>query len=227
MCSPNDFSLAHTGHQPPSRFRYGFVLVFCSALAVWHHAAVAEIYSCRDASGRLITSDRPIPECADRALTVRKNVGQVAREIPRPLTPEERKKALQEEEKRKQEILAEEEQRKHERYLLAHYRNEDDLERDRKEKLAAVREKIRIGNEQIQFLNKLLRELEAERQQKSNISPSEASFYENRASSLKASLQRNQTLNQSYEAELGKINEQFDTVLQQYREIIASKKRSP
>lgn len=197
----------------------------CTLLFVLLQQAQAEIYSCKDATGRLITSDRPIPECADRALTVRKNVGQAPREIPRPLTPDERKRATEEEEKRKQEAIAAEEQKKQERYLLAHYRNEEALERDRKEKLAAVREKIRIGNEQIQFINKLLSDLEAERQQKTNISPSEHAFYENRANSLKASMQKSQTQNKSYEAELGKINEQFDTVLQQYREIIAAKKR--
>lgn len=220
MRSPNAVSLCN-----PQMQKLMLCAVLGVALVIQLSLAHAEIYSCKDAAGRLITSDRPIPECADRPLTVRKNVGQAPREIPRPLTAEERKKAEQEEERRKQELIAEEEQRKQERYLLAHYRNEEDLERDRKEKLAAVREKIRIGDEQIQFVSKLLSELEAQQQQKSKVSPSENTFYQNRANSLKASIQRNQALNKSYEAELGKINEQFDTVLQQYREILAAKKR--
>jgi flagellar biosynthesis GTPase FlhF len=199
--------------------------LLCAVLFAWQPLAQAEIYSCKDANGHLITSDRPIPECADRPFTVRKYVGQAPREVPRPLSPDERKKAEQEEERRKQEFMIEEQQKKQERYLLAHYRNEEDLERDRKEKLAAVREKILIGNEQIQLITKLFNELEAERQQKTKISRSENIFYENRANSLKTSIQKNQALNKSYQAELGKINEQFDTVLQQYREILATKKR--
>lgn len=202
----------------------GRIIILVSATLSFSPFAAAEIYSCKDATGRVITSDRPIPECADRAVTVRKNVGQAPKEIPRPLTPEERRKAQAEEARQKELAIAEEERQKQERYLLTHYRNEDDIERDRKEKLNSVKEKIRIGNEQIQFVTKLLTDLEAEKLRRPQASAAESASFDNRANSLKNSIKKTQDSNYAAETEQAKINTQFDAILKQYREIVQDRK---
>lgn len=202
----------------------GRIIILVSATLSFSPFVAAEIYSCKDATGRVITSDRPIPECADRAVTVRKNVGQAAKEIPRPLTPEERRKAQAEEARQKELAIAEEERQKQERYLLTHYRNEDDIERDRKEKLNSVKEKIRIGNEQIQFVTKLLTDLEAEKLRRPQASPAESASFDNRANALRNSIKKTQDSNYAAETEQAKINAQFDAILKQYREIVLERK---
>ena len=202
----------------------GRIIILVSATLSFSPFVAAEIYSCKDATGRVITSDRPIPECADRAVTVRKNVGQTAKEIPRPLTPEERRKAQAEEARQKELAIAEEERQKQERYLLTHYRSEDDIERDRKEKLNSVKEKIRIGNEQIQFVTKLLTDLDAEKLRRPQASPAESASFDNRANALKNSIKKTQDSNYAAETEQAKINAQFDAILKQYREIVQERK---
>lgn len=202
----------------------GRIIILVSATLSFSPFAAAEIYSCKDATGRVITSDRPIPECADRAVTVRKNVGQAAKEIPRPLTPEERRKAQAEEARQKELAIAEEERQKQERYLLTHYRSEDDIERDRKEKLNSVKEKIRIGNEQIQFVTKLLTDLDAEKLRRPQASPAESASFDNRANALRNSIKKTQDNNYAAETEQTKINAQFDAILKQYREIVQERK---
>ena len=109
-------------------------------------SAQAEIYTCKDAAGRTITSDRPIPECADRAMFVRQNPNQSQREIPRPKTVEERRKADAEEEKQKIEAQLEQDRKREELYLLANFKSETDIELARQRSIETLKEKIRVGN---------------------------------------------------------------------------------
>ena len=51
------------------------------------------IYMCKDATGKTITSDRPIPECADRAVKELDKNGVIRREVSAPPTAEEKKQA--------------------------------------------------------------------------------------------------------------------------------------
>lgn len=55
--------------------------------AAW---AQSGIYTCIDAQGRRITSDRPIPECLDRPQRELNRSGTTKRVIPPPMTAEER-----------------------------------------------------------------------------------------------------------------------------------------
>jgi hypothetical protein len=78
-------------------------------------------YSCRDAQGRLLTSDRPIMECLDREQKVHNNAGTVRRVIEAPLTPEQRR-ARDEAHKREQaERERAEQARRHDQILLSSY----------------------------------------------------------------------------------------------------------
>jgi len=79
------------------------------------------IYSCIDAHGRKLTSDRPIPECLDRDQTVRNRDGSMRGTLPPSYSAEER--AARDEQRRRTE--AEESARRdtlrRDRNLLARY----------------------------------------------------------------------------------------------------------
>jgi hypothetical protein len=53
-------------------------------------AAAAAIYSCTDASGKTLTSDRPIAECANRDQKLLNTDGSVRKIVPPTPTSDER-----------------------------------------------------------------------------------------------------------------------------------------
>lgn len=186
-------------------------------------SAQAEIYTCKDAAGHTLTSDRPIPECANRAMFVRQNPNQNQREIPRPKTAEERRQADAELEKQKQEEILEEQRKREELYLLANFKSENDIELSRQRSIAIVKEKIRVGNEQIKAIGNILTDLQ--QQDGTKKSSIENAEIQKRANQLAVSIKNTRTSNEQYEAELIRINTQFDETLKRYREIVLRRKR--
>ncbi len=198
------------------------VLILC-AFSV--QGAQAEIYTCKDAAGRTITSDRPIPECADRAMFVRQTPAQSPREIPRPKTPEERRKAEVEQEKQKIADQLEEQRRKEELYLLANFKSENDIEMARQRFLDVVKEKIRVGSEQMKAVDLLLTELQAEQRNGATKTPAENANLQSRANQLVLSIKNSRESVARYEIEKKLINTQYDDILNRYREIVLKRKK--
>jgi len=79
--------------------------IAAGVLAAWLPGAWAQagIYTCVDAKGRRLTSDRPILDCLDREQTELSSSGKVVRKLGPSLTGEER--AI-EEEKQRLDLLA-------------------------------------------------------------------------------------------------------------------------
>lgn len=202
-----------------------FLILILIACSLFVQSAQAEIYTCKDAAGRTITSDRPIPECADRAMFVRQNPNQSQREIPRPKTVEERRKADAEEEKQKIEAQLEQDRRREELYLLANFKSETDIELARQRSIETLKEKIRVGNEQIKAVSYLLTELQVQQQNSEKKSPAEIIELQHRANQLALSIKNSRTANEKYEAEQVRINAQFDDTLKRYRDIILRRKK--
>lgn len=202
-----------------------FLILILMACSLFVQSAQAEIYTCKDAVGRTITSDRPIPECADRAMFVRQNPNQSPREIPRPKTVEERRKADAEEEKQKIEAQLEQDRKREELYLLANFKSETDIELARQRSIETLKEKIRVGNEQIKAVSHLLTELQVQQQNSEKKSPAEIIELQHRANQLALSIKNSRTANEKYEAEQVRINAQFDDTLKRYRDIIFRRKK--
>lgn len=185
----------------------------------------AEIYTCKDAAGHTLTSDRPIPECADRAMFVRQSPTQKQKEIPRPRTAEERRKADAEAEKQKLDELQEEQRKREELYLLANFKSENDIELARQRSVAIVKEKIQVGNEQVKAIDRILTELQSEQQEAAKKSPAENAELQRRANQLALSIKNTRIANEKYEAEQIRINAQFDDILKRYRDIVLKRKK--
>jgi hypothetical protein len=196
--------------------------VFGIALVPYAHA---ELYSCKDAAGHLLTSDRPIPECANRAVKVLRNNGLFQREIPAPPTEEDKRKAQIELERKKNEELLEEARLKEERYLLAHYGSEKDIELMRNRSLEVLKERIRLGKEQISMISQILAQLQVEQQNNTKKSSTESAALQHRANEMERSIKKTKAINDSYEVEMVRINAQYDQTLKNYREIVSSKKK--
>lgn len=136
--------------------------IVVAALSVAPTAHAAGIYSCVDAKGRRLTSDRPIPECIDREQTELSPSGRVVRKIGPSLTADERaaeedkaKRALEERTR-----LAEEKRR--DRALLARYPDRATHDKERSAALASVDEVIRTANKRTEELKSDRKKIDAE-----------------------------------------------------------------
>ncbi len=191
-------------------------------LACLPHLAQAGIFMCKDASGRTITSDRPIPECANRAVKELNVSGTVKREIPAPLTVEQRQLKKEAEDKRKADEEVTAEIRRRDVGLLATYQNEQQIDTERKRALTQLRNNISIAvtEQNAALVRRKVAQAEI------------TALTENKApvpSHLKAKLmQADKSIlfetrtKESLEAEMVKIGLKYDQIMTRYRLVVAN-----
>lgn len=182
-------------------------------------AHAQKMYMCKDASGRTITSDRPIPECADRATKELDRAGMVRREVPPPPTPEQRREQKLQEEKAKADAILAEEQKQSDRLILAHYANEKDIETSRKRALDLVQDRIKRETQDMAALQKNLTALQAEAaaQTKAKGAPTPAT--KRKMEDAEQTVQTAKKSLQTRETELVQVNTKYDQTLKRFREI--------
>lgn len=169
------------------------------------------IFTCNNAKGQRLTSDRPIAECMDREQRVLNKDGSLRRVMPPSYTSEER--AAQDELERKQaaEAAARKDAVRRDRNLLARYPNQATHQRARESALDDMQNAIDGSNRR-------LVELEAERKPLLD----EAEFYKGKplpiklkrqldANDVAMAAQKESVGNQ--QAELTRINALFDAEL--------------
>jgi hypothetical protein len=198
-------------------------IVFCLS-ALTPLTVNAQIIMCKDVSGRTFTSDYPIPECIDRPAREFGRNGALKREIPAPLTAEQKRQQQLDEEKRRAEEFAAAEQRQVDRAILSRYGNEGEIELAHKRTLDLVQEKVRRETAALAAAEKRYKEVQTEldllknKKDKKDISSAalrkldEAEFVINRA----------KTKLQEYGAETAQIDSQHDATLKRYRELTRS-----
>jgi hypothetical protein len=130
-----------------SKYRFiGALLVALSA------PAQAQIYSCKDATGRIINSDRPIPECARADMRVLNPDGSVKQVIPAPMTPEQQQRAADEQKRADDARRAADEQKRRDRALLQAFKTEKDLADNYIRQLSAPVEAVKASHVRIKNL---------------------------------------------------------------------------
>ena len=187
-------------------------------------ATASGIYSCTDASGRRITSDRPIAACVDREQRVLGNTGVELRRLGPTLTEQER--AAQEAKHRQEqaEQLQLREERSRERAMLLRYPNQGVHDEARTDALAQVNDVIAIAKNRQTELTQRRRKLNTEME-----------FYQKDPKKAPALLRRqlkenddSQAEQQRYiaqqESEKQRINQRFDAELQQLRKLWLAQK---
>lgn len=190
--------------------------VFTGALAL---AAPGQIYSCVDANGNKLTSDRPIPACSDRDQKVLNADGSVRQVVPPTPTADERAEAEAAARRSAIERAAQQDAIRRDRNLLNRFPNEAVHQRAREAALDDVRKALRNSEERIKLLA-------AERKPLHD----EAEFYVGRElpAALRqafdandAAVEAQRTLIANQQAEIVRIDKLYDVELERLRRLWA------
>ncbi len=179
--------------------------------------SAAGIYSCVDSQGRKLTSDRPIPDCANREQRLLNKDGSVQQVLPPTLTAEERTEREAAQRKADLARAAQADAVRRDRNLVARFPNEASHNKAREAALDTVRLAIKATALR-------LKELAAERKPLLD----EAEFYKGRTMPARlkqqldgndagVSAQRQSAANQ--ELELARINRLYDAELERLRQL--------
>ena len=181
--------------------------------------ASSRIYTCKDASGKTITSDRPLPECQGREGRVLSKTGTTVQTIEAPLTDEQRAAREAEEEKKKEAAVLRAEQLRRDKALLSTYQNLDDLESKRQRALLQVEREMRESEKRVSLLEK------AEQENKQ-----ELEFYKRkqmpvelkrRVDENEGALRAERLLLASKKDEIIQVHQKFDEDKRRYTELTA------
>jgi hypothetical protein len=179
------------------------------------------IYTCVDAKGRKLTSDRPIRECADREQLLLNPSGTVRAVVPPSLTGPER--AALEAKKRREaaEQARQAEERRRERALLVRYPNRSVHDKERSEALTQITVVRQAALNRVKELQRQRKELDTELEfyvkDPEKIPPSLRRLVDDNEKSM--AVQERFIADQ--EAEMGRVNARFDEELQRLQQLWA------
>lgn len=194
-------------------------LWLCAAGGAAHAADGPGIYTCVDAQGRKLTSDRPIVECLSREQKQLNRDGSVKRVVPPTLTADERAEKEAAERRAAQQRVAQADAVRRDRNLMSRYPDEAAHRRARELALDTVRAAI---------ANTLVRQRELAAERKPLLD--EAEFYKGRQmpARLKQQLDANdagieaqKASAANQEAEMVRINKLYDAELERLRQLWA------
>jgi len=187
--------------------------------ATWAAVPSAGIYSCVDPSGKKLTSDRPIAECANREQKLLNPDGSLRKVVPPTMTSDERAEAEAAERRANAERAAQQDAVRRDRNLVTRFPNEAAHRKAREAALDDVRKAIRASEDRLKLLA-------AERKPLLD----EAEFYADKplpprlrqqldANDATVEAQRSLVLNQ--QAEVVRINALFDVELERLKRLWA------
>ena len=175
------------------------------------------IYTCKDASGKTITSDRPLPECQGREGRVLSKTGTTVQTIEAPLTDEQKAAREAEEEKKKETAVVRAEQLRRDKALLGTYQNLDDLESKRQRALLQVEREMRESEKRMSLLEKTEQENKQEQEfYKRKQMPVEL---KRRVDENEGALRAEKLLLVSKKGEIVQVNQKFDDDKRRFTEL--------
>jgi hypothetical protein len=205
--------------------RLVWVAVACSAIG----AAAAPvqpkapdsgaIFSCIDDGGRRLTSDRPIPECANREQRVLNRDGSLRTVLKPSMTAQERAAAEERERQAAEAKAAQADNTRRDRNLMQRYKNEEAHRRARESALETARTAMRLSEQRLAELTRERKPL-----------MEEAEFFKGREppADLKLKVEANDTAVaaqrsavQNLQAEIGRVSAQFDAELERLKQLWA------
>lgn len=196
-------------------------------LALWAAGVAAQaqspiipgVYTCTDAKGRKLTSDRPIPECTDREQKVLNPSGTVRTKVGPTLTLTEKAEQEQKEKREIEERNKTLDERRRDRALLTRYPNKEVHDGERREALAQITVVIQAAKNR---LTELARQRVAidEEMEFYKKDPTKAPAYVRRQ--LEENIQ-SQTVQKRFideqESEIRRVNARFDDELTRLRQL--------
>lgn len=184
--------------------------------------AQPRIYSCEDDQGRVISSDRPIRDCARREMRVLNRDGSLREIVPPPLTREQRKQAERAELERKDAQARTRARQARDRSLLITFEDENSLETMRRRHLAEIDAEIRVATGRILTLDKDLKtaQAEADRQQRERAGRPLPFIFHQRITDAANAILAEDALIRDRQNERERINERFDADATRLRELL-------
>lgn len=194
--------------------RIALLCLLTPALAL----AQAKIYVCKDAAGHTLTSDRPIAECSTQPMREMDRNGITRREIPAPLTADEKQKNEEVARARRAEEIAAVEQRRGDSAILSRFRSEDDIIDSGRRNVAIVQENVKRETQVLSAAGKRQQAVEAELAQlpDGNARPA---YLRQRLEEADRSVGGSRRRLDDYEAEILQINTRTDATLKRFREL--------
>lgn len=196
------------------------VLVLCAGLgAALATAHAAQIYSCVDANGRRLTSDRPIRECLTREQRLLNADGSVKQVVPPTMTVDELAEAEAKKRQADLERAARQDAVRRDRNLLARFPDEAAHSKAREAALDDVRKGVKFSEERL---------LELQKERKPLLDESE--FYKGKKLPLKlrqqldaneAATTAQRSLVQNQKEEIKRIDALYDVELERLRKLWA------
>lgn len=194
--------------------RIALLCLLTPALAL----AQAKIYVCKDAAGHTLTSDRPIAECSARPMREMDRNGITRREIPAPLTADEKQKNEEDARARRAEEIAAVEERRNDSAILSRFRSEDDIVDSGRRNVAIVQENVKREMQVLSAAGKRQQAAEAELAQlpDGNARPA---YLRQRLEEADRSVSGSRRRLDDYEAEILQINTRTEATLKRFREL--------
>lgn len=198
---------------------WGWLLSVWLCAAWWPAAQAQGIYSCVDAKGRRITSDRPIRECVDREQKVLNADGSQRQVVGPSMTAEERAVHEEAERARMQAEAARRDAVRQDRNLMARYRDQASHQRARESALEPMVAAIKSGERRLAELGKERKQLDDEVEfYKGKELPRRLKFqFEQNAAAITAQ----QAAIDQHRAEAQRINAMFDEELARLKRLWA------
>nr|WP_326529519.1 DUF4124 domain-containing protein [Rhodoferax sp.] len=119
----------------------GCLLLACGVVsAAWAQTGpvISGVYTCVDARGRKLTSDRPIPECTDREQKVLNPSGTVKAKVGPTLTAQEKAEQDQLIKREAEERGRQAEEKRRDRALLTRYPSKQVHDKERQEAIGGI-----------------------------------------------------------------------------------------
>ena len=200
----------------------------CVALALaiaapqaWAQAPKPGIYTCVDANGRKLTSDRPIAECIDREQKVLNPSGTVKNKLGPTLTALERAELEKKEKQQAEEEAKVVEEKRRNRALLIRYPNKAVHDQERADALAQITEVIQAATSRIDELARQRAAMDMELEfYKADISKAPA-YLRRQVEENTQSMAVQKRFVSAQEAEVRRVNMRFDDELVRLRQLWA------
>jgi hypothetical protein len=200
-------------------------LVIATLLSVGASGALAQassIYTCRDHSGKTLTSDRPIADCAGVMRELGPS-GVVKREIGPPLTADQQRQKDADDKARRAADEAAREKHRRDTALLASYQTTDQIEAARRRSLADADASIKTSQERLADLEKERKGLELEGQVYAGkpMPP----LFKRKLEDNQALIDDEQASIKARQADMGRVNQRYDDDLRRFRELTETTKK--
>ncbi len=171
----------------------------------------APIYTCIDSQGRRLSSDRPIPECLSQEQKLLRRDGSSKAVVPPLLSPEEKARQDAAKQKAEQAKLARDAEARRDRTLLTRYPDRAHHEDARAKAQEPVTRQIELARQRLAELETESQALAAERDALQGKPLPQA--LKARVAANEGSIEAQQTILRTQQAERERLTEQFDAEL--------------